>query len=186
MLKLKNIIQENIFKSTNWKEEIFKDKKIYDDVVINDLYITIQSIIPSEFFPITYGDENSIKKYITLIPFKNNPFKINVIVKVNNKTVKFIADKYDSWRSHWHFEKDGQPIKDTSDLLNVVREEILTPLQNYKYHAKRHDYTYNYSDDNSSYRSGVGHEKYMKQLYDRLADNDKKEATEFLKQQSKK
>jgi len=62
------------------------------------------------------------------------------------------------------------------DVQQYFLDKYISDLDKYIASMRGYDSTYQYSDDSRSYKSGAAHSQRLKELYDKLSSQDKKQA----------
>lgn len=91
------------------------------------------------------------------------------------------AYKVGPWTMQWEWYLNKKK-NDKDGIYGYLEDKIYSPFEKWKRHYNSMDKHYMYSDDNRAYQSGAAHEKYVKDLYNKLSASDKKKADKHIEE----
>jgi hypothetical protein len=138
----------------------------------NDVIISVKRLLPidlnqADSYIKTVSDQSDDKKGI----------KFEIVLKTGDTIHAF---KLGSFRSHWEWYLNKKKMS-SDQIYSHLEDKMYKPFDRWKRQYDSRDTTYMYADDSSSYRSGLNHEKFIQDLYNKLSSIDKKKADEYMK-----
>ena len=134
-------------------------------------------IVASRLIPVDRNDAESYIKSVSDQSDDKKGIKFEIVLTTGDVLHAFKVGRF---MQHWEWYINKKRSSE-GEIYSQLEEKMYKPFDRWKKQYDGRDATYMYADDASSYKSGLAHDKFLDDLYNKLSASDKKRADEHMR-----